>query len=195
MFRKIVYLTVFFVFCFSQLNAQKRVIIPPTEDYIKHLNAAKSHNLGLINSKSDLNKHVNRGNLVKVKQRGYGWRTADLTHSHPYLVPRANQALRDIAREFVKTTGQNFFVVTSLTRTINDQDKLRGINSNASSNNSAHNYGAAFDISYVRFNHHRAPNANLDQALHRILKSFENSGRLYFVKERQSKCYHIVVRR
>jgi hypothetical protein len=194
MFRKIIYSTIFAIFCIIQLNAQKRVIIPPTEDYIKHLNAAKSHNLGLINTKSDLNKHIDRGNLVKVKQRGYGWRTADLTHSHAYLVPKANQTLRDIAREFVKTTGQNFFVVTSLTRTLKDQDRLRGVNSNASSNDSSHSYGASFDISYVRFNHRLVHDENLDKALNQILKSFEKSGKIYFVKERLSRCYHVVVR-
>ena len=195
MFRFFFYILIFSCSSFYHVNAQKRVVIPPTEDYVRHLSAAKSHNLGLINTKKDLDKHISRGNLVKVKQRGYGWRTAGLTHSHPYLVPRANQALRDVAREFVKATGQNFFVVTSLTRTLKDQDKLRNVNKNASSNNSSHSYGAAFDISYVQFNHHRGPNQKLDQALHQILKSFQNSGRLFFVKERQSKCYHIVVRR
>lgn len=195
MFRKIIYTIIFIFIGFVQVAAQRRAVIPPTEDYTKQLNAAKSHNLGLINNKHNLNKHIKRGNLVKVKERGYGWRTAGLTHSHPYLVPKANQTLRDIAREFVKETGQNFFVVTSLTRTLKDQDKLRGVNSNASSNDSSHSYGAAFDISYARFNHHVAPNHKLDAALNRILKSFENSGRLYYVKERQSKCYHIVVRK
>ncbi|HEY4538640.1 MAG TPA: DUF5715 family protein [Faecalibacter sp.] len=174
--------------------AQKRVIIPPTEEYKKHLNAAKSHRTELIKDKKHLDKYISQGKLVKVKQRGYGFRTADLTHSHPYLIPKANQTLRDIAREFVRETGQNFFVVTSLTRTLKDQDRLRGVNSNASSNDSAHSYGSSFDISYVRFNHHLATNQTLDQALNRILTSFQKQGRIYFVKERLSRCYHIVVR-
>ena len=194
MLRRIIYTIILSTAILNQVSAQKRVIIPPTEDYVKHLKAAKSHNLGLINDKKDLEKHHAKGNLVKVKQRGYGWRTADLTHSHAYLVPKANQTLRDIAREFVKTTGQNFFVITSLTRTLKDQDRLRGVNSNASSNDSSHSYGASFDISYVRFNHRLSHDEKLDKALNQILKSFENSGRIYFVKERLSRCYHIVVR-
>lgn len=194
MYKSIYYSILIACLSFNHLHAQSRVIIPPTEDYIKHLNAAKSHNLGLVKSKSHLNKLVNQGKLVKVKEKGYGFRVSGLTHSHSYLIPKANQTLRDIAREFVKQTGQNFFVVTSLTRTLDDQDRLRGINSNASSNDSAHSYGASFDISYVRFNHKLEINSKLEKELDSILKSFQNSGKIYYVKERLSRCFHIVVR-
>lgn len=188
------FLLILFISSIQFSNAQNRKVIPPSEDYKKHLNAAKSHNLDLVKDKKHLNKLISRGKLVPVKQRGYGWRVADLTHSHSYLVPKGQQVLRDIAREFVKETGQNFFVVTSLTRTLHDQNRLRGVNGNASSNDSAHNYGASFDISYVRFNHKLGPNKKLDQELKKILTGFQNSGRIYFVKERLSSCYHIVVR-
>jgi len=194
MFKSIFYSILLTCFTFNVLQAQKRVVIPPTEEYTKHLNAAKKHNLGLVKDKSHLDKLVNKGKLVKVKQRGYGFRVSDLSHSHSYLVPKANQTLRDIAREFVNKTGQNFFVVTSLTRTIHDQDRLRGVNSNASSNDSAHSYGASFDISYVRFNHNLASNPKLEKELNAILNSFQNSGRIYYVKERLSRCFHVVVR-
>ena len=194
MLKTIYYSILFSCIGINTLQAQSRVIIPPTEEYTKHLNAAKNHNLGLVKDKSHLTKLVNQGKLVHVKQRGYGFRVSDLSHSHSYLVPRANQTLRDIAREFVSRTGQNFFVVTSLTRTIKDQDRLRGVNSNAASNDSAHSYGASFDISYVRFNHNLATNTKLEKELNAILNSFQNSGRIYYVKERLSRCYHIVVR-
>ena len=194
MYKSIYYLILITCLSFDTLQAQSRVIIPPTEDYVKHLNAAKNHNLGLVKTKSHLDKLVNQGKLVKVKERGYGFRVSGLTHSHSYLVPKANQTLRDIAREFVKQTGQNFFVVTSLTRTLHDQDRLRGVNSNASSNDSAHSYGASFDISYVRFNHNLANNAKLERELDAVLRSFQNAGKIYYVKERLSRCFHVVVR-
>lgn len=194
MFKNSIYTLISTLFSLNFANAQGRSIIPPTPEYVKHLNAAKSHNLDLVKDKNHLNELVNKGKLVPIKERGYGWRVSDLSHSHGYLVPKAQQTLRDIAREFVKTTGQNFFVVTSLTRTLKDQDRLRGVNSNASSNDSAHNYGASFDISYVRFNHNRGTNTNLDSELNKVLASFQNSGRIYFVKERLSSCYHIIVR-
>lgn len=173
--------------------AQKRVVIEPSKEYVQHLNAAKSHKLDLIDGDKMLNKYINQGKLVKIKQRGYGWRVGDLTHSHSYLVPKGRDILSSIARDFVKTTGQNFFVVTSMTRTLHDQNRLRGINKNASSNDSSHNFGAAFDISYVRFNHKISSNAKLEKELEQILKTYVKLGKIYYVKESKIKCYHIIV--
>lgn len=174
--------------------AQKRVVIEPSKEYVQHLNSAKSHKLDLIDGDKMLNKYINQGKLVKIKQRGYGWRVGDLTHSHSYLVPKGRDILSSIARDFVKTTGQNFFVVTSMTRTLHDQNRLRGINKNASSNDSSHNFGAAFDISYVRFNHKISSNAKLEKELEQILKTYVKLGKIYYVKESKIKCYHIIVR-
>ncbi|MFV0196374.1 DUF5715 family protein [Empedobacter falsenii] len=174
--------------------AQKRVVIEPSKEYVQHLNAAKSHKLDLIDGDKMLNKYINQGKLVKIKQRGYGWRVGDLTHSHSYLVPKGRDILSSIARDFVKTTGQNFFVVTSMTRTLHDQNRLRGINKSASSNDSSHNFGAAFDISYVRFNHKISSNAKLEKELEQILKTYVKLGKIYYVKESKIKCFHIIVR-
>ncbi|MFV0148800.1 DUF5715 family protein [Empedobacter falsenii] len=174
--------------------AQKRVVIEPSKEYVQHLNAAKSHKLDLIDGDKMLNKYINQGKLVKIKQRGYGWRVGDLTHSHSYLVPKGRDILSSIARDFVNTTGQNFFVVTSMTRTLHDQNRLRGINKNASSNDSSHNFGAAFDISYVRFNHKISSNAKLEKELEQILKTYVKLGKIYYVKESKIKCFHIIVR-
>lgn len=176
------------------ISAQKRAVIPPTKEYIAHLDAAKSHGITHLKDKKAINNYVNKGKLVKVKQRGYGYRLDNFTHSHPYLVPRANNVLRNIARDFVKQTGQNFFVVTSLTRTESDQNRLRKVNVNASSNDSSHSFGAAIDISYARFNNHRGPNAKLEKQLEDVLKQYQRSGKIYFVKERIHKCFHIIVR-
>ena len=188
------FLIAFFVSYSFVGYAQKRVIIEPSKEYVQHLNAAKSHKLDLIDGDKMLNKYINQGKLVKIKQRGYGWRVGDLTHSHSYLVPKGRDILSSIARDFVKTTGQNFFVVTSMTRTLHDQNRLRGINKNASSNDSSHNFGAAFDISYVRFNHKISSNTKLEKELEQILKTYVKLGKIYYVKESKIKCFHIIVR-
>ncbi len=187
---------VLFTFYWSSIAfaQNKRVVIEPSKEYVQHLNAAKSHKIDLIKNDKLLNKYINQGKLVKIKQRGYGWRIGDLSHSHSYLVPKGRDVLNDIAREFVEVTGQNFFVVTSLTRTLHDQDRLRGVNSNASSNDSSHNFGAAFDISYVRFNHKIRPDSKLEKHLEDVLKKFAKTGKIYFVKEVKMRCYHIIVR-
>lgn len=168
--------------------------IKPSEEYVSHLNAAKSHNISLIKTKKQLNNLASQGKLVKVKQRGYGYRIGDLTHSHAYLVPKAKQTLNDIAKAFVKQSGQNFFVVSSMTRTDHDQNRLRGVNGNASSNDSSHSFGSAIDISYVRFNNKLGGNAKLENHLENVLEQFERAGKIYFVKERKIKCFHIIIR-
>ena len=188
-------LLIILLFCNSLHGfAQKRAVIEPSKEYIQHLNSAKSHNLELIKNDKHLNKYINQGKLVKIKQRGYGWRIGDLSHSHSYLVPKGRDVMRSIANDFVKETGQNFFVVTSLTRTLSDQNRLRGVNSNASSNDSSHNYGAAFDISYVRFNQKIRTDSKLEKMLENILKAYVRSGKIYYVKESKIKCFHIIVR-
>ncbi|SFN60499.1 hypothetical protein SAMN05421738_11653 [Algoriella xinjiangensis] len=188
-------LLIILLFCNSLHGfAQKRAVIEPSKEYIQHLNSAKSHNLELIKNDKHLNKYINQGKLVKIKQRGYGWRIGDLSHSHSYLVPKGRDVMRSIANDFVKETGQNFFVVTSLTRTLSDQNRLRGVNSNASSNDSSHNYGAAFDISYVRFNQKIRTDSKLEKMLENVLKAYVRSGKIYYVKESKIKCFHIIVR-
>lgn len=188
------YSVILLLFFTQIIFAQKRTVIPPTKEYITHLNAAKSHGIKNLKDKKALDKYVSQGKLVKVKQRGYGYRLDNFTHSHPYLVPKANSVLAEIARAFVKKTGQNFFVVTSLTRTEADQNRLRKVNVNASSNDSSHSFGAAIDISYVRFNHHRGPNPHLEKKLDETLKEFQKAGKIYYVKERVNRCFHIIIR-
>lgn len=166
----------------------------PSKEYLTHLNAAKKHNVGLVKDKAHLNKLVKKGKLVAIKQRGYGYRVDKLTHSHAYLVPKGKTILNAIAKDFVKAAGQNFFVVTSLTRTEADQKRLRRVNSNASSNDSSHCFGGALDISYIRFNHKKQVNTKLEKHLEKVLKQYQASGKIYFVKERHSRCFHIIVR-
>ncbi|UUV20431.1 DUF5715 family protein [Flavobacterium sp. CBA20B-1] len=180
----------FLLLCSFIATAQTK----PSKEYLTHLNAAKSHNVGLVKDKTHLNKLVKQGKLVAIKQRGYGYRIDKLTHSHAYLVPKGRTVLNALARDFVKAAGQNFFVVTSLTRTEADQKRLRRVNSNASSNDSSHSFGGAIDISYVRFNHHLGSNSKLEKHLETVLKKYQSQGKIYFVKERQSRCFHIIFR-
>lgn len=187
------FLLLFLVFAHFSL-AQTTKPIAPSEQYLQHLKAAKSHGIKLIQSKSELDKLVSKGKLVSIKKRGYGWRVANLSHSHAYLVPKGRSVVADIAREFVRQTGQNFFILTSLTRTSEDQNSLRKINVNASVFDSSHNFGAAFDISYVRFNHRLEENPKLEKKLEEVLRTFERQGRIYFVKEKKMKCFHVIVR-
>ena len=78
-----------------------------------------------------------------------------LTHSIPYLVPRASALLDTIGSNFLdslaaKGLNPNQVIVTSVLRTQSDVKRLRRRNGNASAN-SAHCFGATFDVSWKRF--------------------------------------------
>jgi hypothetical protein len=93
----------------------------------------------------------------------------------------------------VKKQG-NVFTVSSITRTLEDQCRLRRVNSNAALGISSHNYGNSFDISYVRFNGVLKHNPKMEAALEKVLKYYYDLGRIYYIKEKQQSCYHITVK-
>lgn len=188
------HITLFCLFLSVLSWAQKKTSVEPNEEYKKHLNAAKSHKIDLIQNKKQLDKQVKKKKLERVATKLKGFYLHDLTHSHPYLTPKAKEILRDIAYNFYKKSDHQNFAVTSLTRTASDQDRLRSVNSNASINESAHSYGSTFDISYVRFNSKNQPNKALEKKLEDLLKLFRSTGKIYYVKEQKMKCFHITVR-
>ncbi len=74
---------------------------------------------------------------------------------HSYLVPRASALLDTIGSNFLdslaaKGLNPNQVIITSVLRTENDVKRLRRRNGNASAN-SAHCFGATFDVSWKRF--------------------------------------------
>ncbi|TXH55744.1 MAG: hypothetical protein E6Q89_06380 [Bacteroidia bacterium] len=167
----------------------------PKITYADHTDAAKLFKVPLIKNKTHLKTLSNKDKLEAVSTKGTGYRVAKLTHSSAFLVPKGNIILQKIAKDFYKKSGKGFFVVTSLTRTMSDQQRLRTVNVNASPNESAHNFGAAFDISYVRFNNKKKWNSKLDAVLESILKKYQKSGDIYYIKEKLESCYHITVRK
>ena len=78
-----------------------------------------------------------------------------LTHSIPFLVPKAVALLDTIGSNFLdslenKGLNPNKVIVTSVLRTRQDVKRLRKKNNNASLN-SCHFYGTTFDLSWKRF--------------------------------------------
>lgn len=120
----------------------------------------------------------------------------ELTHSRPFLVPEAASLLDDIGRNFTAQAGPGYqIIVTSVLRTPADVDRLKRQNRNASSN-SAHRYGTTFDISYARF---LTPGGiqdspKLEQTLANTLRDLRQQGRLWVVKERKQRCFHVTTR-
>lgn len=168
--------------------------VEPTELYKPHLLAAQNFGINILENEKSVDKYISRGKFVKVKKKSRGYRLQALEYSRPYLVNKARTTLENIAVKFATET-KSFFVVSSVTRTLEDQCRLRKVNSNAALGISSHNYGAAFDISYVRFDQVLKVNTKLEKELEKVLEEYKNLGRIFYIKEKQQSCYHVTVRR
>ena len=162
--------------------------------YEKHISASKKFNIKLLTDGKTLSGYRENGKLTKVKPLGKGYRIENLQYSKPLLVPQAKLTLKDIAKNFNAKTKGSTITLTSLTRTLEDQCKLRKVNGNAAQGISSHNYGNSFDVSYVRFNDRLERNARLEKTLETILKDYEKQGKIYYIKENQQSCFHVTVR-
>jgi len=194
------FLSLIFLSCFSFLKSQKcydlkEVLkVEPTALYKPHLLAAQNFGVDILESTKSVDKYIAKGKFVKVKKKSRGYRLQALEYSRPYLVKKARTTLEKMANDFAAKT-KSFFVVSSVTRTLEDQCRLRKVNSNASLGISSHNYGAAFDISYVRFDHQLKVNSKLEKELEKVLEEYKNLGRIFYIKEKQQSCYHVTVRK
>lgn len=125
-----------------------------------------------------------------------------LTHSSPYLVPKAAKLLDDIGSAFQDSLyvrgydRRHRLIVTSVTRTQEDVQRLARHNVNAT-DNSCHCYGTTIDITYVRFDkpsNHVANDEKLQSLLMQSVRDMQRKGRCYVKYERKQNCLHITVR-
>lgn len=130
-----------------------------------------------------------------------------LTHSIPYLVPRASALLDTIGSNFLdslaaKGLNPNQVIVTSVLRTQSDVKRLRRRNGNASAN-SAHCFGATFDVSWKRFkkveDEDERPlqdvgSDTLKLVLSEVLRDLRQAEKCYIKYELKQGCFHITAR-
>ena len=144
--------------------------------------------------------------LVEITDNAW-YEVDELTHSIPFLVPKAADLLERIGRNFQdslssKGLNPNKLVVTSVLRTEEDVRNLRKGNLNASEN-STHCYGTTFDLSY--WHYRKVPNLKgrpyedvppeyLRAALSQVLKDLHDEGACYVKYEKKQTCFHITVR-
>lgn len=125
-----------------------------------------------------------------------------LTHSVPYLVPRAAELLSEIGRSFQDSLVAHHLppyklIVTSVLRTGKDVKKLGRRNINASKK-SAHCYATTFDITYKRF-HALSDDDDVAQiklklVLGEVLRDLKKQGRCLVKHEVKQACFHITAR-
>ena len=130
-----------------------------------------------------------------------------LTHSIPYLIPRAATLLDSIGANFLdslaaKGLNPNKIVITSVLRTKDDVKKLRRRNLN-SSENSCHFYGTTFDVSWKRFEKiededgrplQDVSSDTLKLVLSEVLRDLHQAERCYIKYELKQGCFHITTR-
>lgn len=164
----------------------------------KHVKAARRWGIPPVSSVGELKKL--KGKLEPVKSCRL-YEVDKLTHSHPYLVPKAHELLKTVARNFKDSLGaknlpEYRLIVTSVLRTDESVKKLRRKNLNASAN-SAHMFGTTFDIAYARFKkagYRETAVEKLKSVLAEVLCDLRKRKRCYVRYEYKQGCFHITVR-
>lgn len=189
--------------------AHKVVSVPSFADAFPDVNdvqLATAERLGVPECDSREEAASNLDRYVCVGESPY-YDMEHLTHSVPYLVPRAAVLLEEIGRNFldslaVKDIPFHKMVVTSLLRTNEDIRRLRRHNGNASEQ-SCHRFGTTFDISYNIFHRVQDPDlpeqpetwaVTLKSVLAEVLDDLRREGACYVKYEYRQSCFHITCR-
>lgn len=166
--------------------------------------AANTHGVKPVSDRNEAERR--KKDLVFVGASPYFY-VDPLKSSIPYLVPRAAVLLNDIGRAYydslqIKGIPLHQIIVTSVLRTRNDVQKLRGHNANATEN-SCHLYGTTFDICYNRYKtvspfegqpRRAVRNDTLKWVLSEVLRDMRETGRCYVKYEVKQGCFHITAR-
>jgi uncharacterized protein YcbK (DUF882 family) len=143
-----------------------------------------------------------KSKLTEVKTQKH-FIVEELSHSIPFLVPKAANLLDNIAENFadsLKNLNAPHYklIVTSVTRTQDDVKRLGRNNVNASKN-SAHTYGTTFDISWKRFakddkSSKELSEEQLKMVLATVLRDLKKESACYIKHEKKQACFHITAR-
>ena len=169
-----------------------------------HLEAARKNGVKPLQNRDSAIKLG--GKVVEIKS-GKLYQVDSLTHSIPYLVPKASALLDSIGANFLdslesKGLNPNQVIVTSVLRTQDDVKRLGKRNVNASQN-SAHVYGTTFDITYKRFYKVEDPDGRpmqdvradtLKLVLSEVLRDLKKKDMCYIKYELKQACFHITAR-
>lgn len=162
----------------------------------RHLRAARQWGIRPVKQDADFTEQ--RGQLKEISTCRY-YEVDRLTHSIPYLVPKAEDLLETIGRNFrdsldCKGLPDRKIIVTSVLRTFGTVKQLRKQNVNASAN-SAHVYGTTFDIAYARYKGaDKEETDKLKSVLAEVLQDLRKQKKCYVRYEFKQGCFHITVR-
>jgi uncharacterized protein YcbK (DUF882 family) len=165
-----------------------------------HLEAATKIGIQPMLNKEEIEKIKRKMTEIKTTKN---FELEELTHSVPYIVPKAANLLEKIADNFadsLKSLNAPHYklIVTSLTRAREEVKRLGNSNINASQN-SAHLYGTTFDISWKRFKEDHKSSIKLNEeqlkmVLASVLRDLKKEGACYIKHEKKQACFHITAR-
>lgn len=120
------------------------------------LAAARRLGIPANTARSELDRMVADGRMVRIADSTEHWVVRKLDHSSPLLTRDAAAALRDIAQAFQRSLARQRLPayrleLTSALRSAEDQASLRTGNVNAAAGESSHQFGTTFDIAYSAF--------------------------------------------
>lgn len=167
-----------------------------------HMDAATRNGVGPLISRADTALY--EAELVRIPGELEVYKVDKLTHSIPFLVPKASALLSDICVNFRDSLISKKMpvykpIVTSIMRTNDDVKNLSRRNRNASEN-SVHRYGTTFDIAWTRFekvdtmDERVLDDGRLKAVLGQVLHDLRERDRCYIKHERKQACFHITVR-
>jgi hypothetical protein len=168
----------------------------------KQVQAARA--IGLATPPKDRQHASKMRNQLKLVKTNENYVVDSLTHSIPYLVPKAAAELESIGREFADILQRNGlphyrFYVTSVLRTQHDVKHLQKSGNVNATTNSCHCYGTTFDLAYYRYDkvtrtREYMHQDNLKLVLGQVLLNHQRAGKIYVKYEYKQACFHITVR-
>ena len=199
-------------YCYHSNKRSKKFRFGSTAEYRKgfpdlndiQLNTAKR--IGISSCQNRQNAIEKLDSLVYIGENPF-YVIDNLSHSIPYLIPRAARLLDEITRSFldslaVRNLPPYKLFVTSVLRTSDDIKKLKRVNVNASEN-SCHQHGTTFDISYNKYfkvtdpndtTHNKAYPPELKQILAEVIDDLRKRGACFVKYEQKQSCFHITTR-
>ena len=171
------------------------------------IEAAQKYGITPVQNRMEAEVLVKEHRLVNICHSPF-YAIDDLTHSIPYLVPRAQHLLNTICLNFIDSCQEKGLpihlpIVTSVLRTTDDVSNLQRGNKNATTN-SCHCYGTTVDIAYNKFMpmtgtyESRAAllrwNEPMKRVLSEVLNDLRMEGQCYVKYERKQGCFHLTCR-
>lgn len=166
--------------------------LPMDSYHGQHMPALKKmKHLTFIENKQVRTRLINKGKLVDVTPAN-GFILRRLSHSSKHLTPHAHKVLLELSSRYVEqvkgTAAEGSAIrLSSLTRTDTQQRRLSNISKAATSRQSAHSYGQAFDIDFIQTKDCQVSR----KALEKVLRRMRREGKILLCPERG--CIHVTV--